>query len=408
MTDVIFERAGQWIETQHQQGEPFFAYIATNAPHGPFHDVPEDLRAEYAAMDLGNDQFPQGPGWPLPDTANLDRRARVFAMITNIDDNVGRLFDRLEALGIADDTLVMFLVDNGPNFRRHLAGMRGRKSDVYEGGVRSPLFVHWPARLTAGASSDRVAAHIDVMPTLLDAAGVDVPDDLQLDGRSFLPLLTSDDDAWPHRNLVIQTHRGDAPVRYHHFMLRDARWKLVHPSGFGRETFEGPPRFELYDMDADPLELVDVAAEHPDVVQRLVAAYDGWFDDVGSTRPDNYLPPRIVVGSPLESPTVLTRQDWRHEQGQPWGANSNGYWELDVATAGAYDIDVRFPRTDVAGTLTLRLDDQRQEFPVAAGVQSTRLEDVTMPRGPVRLRIALDLGDISRGPRQADLTLDEG
>ncbi|MCG6927707.1 MAG: arylsulfatase, partial [Acidobacteria bacterium] len=273
-TDVCFRRALEWIEARHDAGESFFAYIATNAPHGPFDDVPENHLEEYRQIPLGNDRFPQDRGHPLPAEADLDVRARIFAMITNIDDNVGRLFQRLDALGLTDDTLVLFMVDNGPNRRRYVAGMRGMKSEVYEGGVRSPFFAHWPARLEAGHTSDRVAAHIDVLPTVLEATGVPAPQGLHLDGRSLLPLLEDREEDWPDRALTIQAHRGDVPVRYHNFMIRTQHYKLLHASGFGPESFEGEPAFELYDMEADPLELQDIAAEKPEVVAELRAAYD--------------------------------------------------------------------------------------------------------------------------------------
>ncbi len=233
-TDVYFDAAIQWIEDAHRDERRSFTYIATNAPHGPFHDVPQDLYDQYRVMNLDNDQFPQREGHALPDTADTDRRARIFAMITNIDENVGRLVARLGALGILDNTLIIFMVDNGPNGRRYVAGFRGMKGGVYEGGIRSPFFAHWPARLAAGRTSDRIAAHIDVMPTILDACGVEPPDGVRLDGRSLLPLLEGRQVAWPDRTIVIQTHRGDVPVRYHHCATRSQRWKLVHSSGFGR------------------------------------------------------------------------------------------------------------------------------------------------------------------------------
>jgi arylsulfatase/arylsulfatase A len=187
-TDVYFGRALNWIGTRHEAGEPFFAYIATNAPHGPFHDVPEGLLAEYREVDLGNERFPQDRGHPLPAEADLDRRARIFAMITNIDENVGRLFGRLDALGLTDDTIVIFMVDNGPNGNRYVAGMKGWKGHVHEGGVRSPFFVHWPGRLKAGHSSDRIAAHIDVLPTVLDATAVPVPGSGRSARLSYRPI----------------------------------------------------------------------------------------------------------------------------------------------------------------------------------------------------------------------------
>ncbi len=404
-TDVYFDRALDWIGTRREAGEPFFAYIATNAPHGPFDDVPEGLLAEYREVDLGNEHFPQDRGHPLPDEADLERRARIFAMITNVDENVGRLFERLAALGLTDETIVMFLVDNGPNGNRYVAGMKGWKSHVHEGGVRSPFFVHWPGRLKAGHSSARIAAHIDVLPTVLEATAVPVPEGLRLDGRSLLPLLTGEPGAWPDREIVIQAHRGNVPLRYHHFMLRSQRYKLVHPSGFGKEAFEGEPAFELYDMEADPLELEDLAAARPKVVARLRATYDAWFDDVSHTRPDNYAPPRIVVGTPHERVTVLTRQDWRHTKGRPWAPDSNGHWELEVATAGEYDVRLRFPPSEVGGSATLQLNDEIRSTELAAGSEKHVFEAVPLEAGPLRLQATLELGGDTRGPWQVDVSL---
>ena len=182
----------------------------------------------------------------------IDKLARTAAMITNVDANVGRLIALLDHLGLAENTLVIVLVDNGPDGRRYVGPFRGKKSEVYEGGVRSPLWLHWTAGLVAGANSDEPAAHIDLMPTILDACDVTVPDGLELDGRSFLPLLVGETANWPDRTLALQSHRGREPQRYHNFMIRDARWKLVHPSGFSRQRFEGEPRFELYDLIDDP------------------------------------------------------------------------------------------------------------------------------------------------------------
>ena len=145
------------------------------------------------------------------------------------------------------------------------------------------------------------------------------------------------------RTIVIQSHRGDKPVLYHNFAARSQRWKLLHASGFGKESFEGEPKFELYDMENDPLETRDVSKEHPEIVERMRKAYEEWFNDVSGTRPDNYAPPRIYIGTPYENPVVLTRQNWRHVKGRPWAKDSNGYWELYSAESGAYDIRLRFP-----------------------------------------------------------------
>ncbi|MEX2399391.1 MAG: sulfatase-like hydrolase/transferase, partial [Rhodothermales bacterium] len=121
-TDIYFDEAMRWMDSAREEGRPFFAYVSTNAPHGPYHDVPEQLYEEYRAMDLSPARFPQDAGHPLPEENDPDRLARIFAMITNIDDNVGRLMQYLEHAGMADNTLVLFLLDNGPNTRRYVAG----------------------------------------------------------------------------------------------------------------------------------------------------------------------------------------------------------------------------------------------------------------------------------------------
>ena len=156
-------------------------------------------------------------------------------------------------------------------------------------------------------------------------------------------------------------------------------------------------------MEADPFELEDLAAEKPEVVAEMRATYDRWFDDVGHTRPDNYDPPRIVVGSPHESPTVLTRQDWRHTRGRPWAPESNGHWELDVATAGEYTVRLRFPPSQSAGTATLSLDDVTLRGTLSAGTESHLFEGVRLEAGPLRLQARLERGDDSRGPWQVDV-----
>jgi arylsulfatase/arylsulfatase A len=406
-TDVYFDAGMRWMEKVHGEGRGFFLYLPTNAPHGPFDDVPRDLYDMYKKMDLGNDRFPQDKGHKLPAKANVDRRARIFAMITNIDQNVGRLFEKLGALGLTRNTLVIFMVDNGPNGRRYVAGMRGMKSQVHEGGIRSPFFAHWPARLPAGHVCEKVAAHIDVLPTILDACGVDRPRGLELDGVSILPLLKGERVEWPERTIYIQAHRGDVPVAYHNFAARGPRWKLLHPSGFGRESFSGQPAFELYDMQEDPLEERNVATEHPAVVAKMRKGYDAWFADVSSTRPGNYDPPRIYVGTPHESPTVLTRQDWRRtSKDSGWAGSSTGYWLIHIARGGAYDILLRFSRSGGGEKVELRVAGKAlaSPDPLEKGSGEYTFEGVSLEAGEARLEARLTRGEKARGVHQVEVT----
>jgi hypothetical protein len=294
------------------------------------------------------------------------------------------------------------MVDNGPNTRRYVAGMRGMKSEVYEGGIRSPLLMHWPAGLRAGSTSDRIAAHIDIMPTILEACQVSLPRELNIDGRSLLPLLKDQPVEWTDRNIVIQTHRGDRPVLFHHFALLNQRWKLLHASGFGRETFEGEPRFKLYDMLNDPLEMQDVAMEKPEIVEELKRAYEEWFMDVSQTRPDNYAPPRIHIGTPHENPIVLTRQDWRSKD--PWGGkNSRGYWMLHAPEPGRYDILVRFRDQVGPGEAVLEAGGRTIKYFIAEVASEVTFQEVDLDAGDLNLEVRFESSGEIRGPWQVEL-----
>jgi len=129
---------------------------------------------------------------------------------------------------------------------------------VHEGGIRTQFVVHWPKRIKPGTASNALSAHIDVMPSLLAACEAEPPADVAFDGRNMLPWWIGQDKTPADRTIFIQSHRGDVPVRYHHFAARNQRWKLVHPSGFGRESFDGEPRFELFDQ----IWLSEALAEH--------------------------------------------------------------------------------------------------------------------------------------------------
>ena len=401
-TDVYYSNAMAFIEKSTQQKKSFFISLTDNCPHGPFDDVPPEDLATYKATNLDSSEFPQDKGHKLPAKADLDTLARIFAMVTNVDRNIGRLQEKLEALGIADNTIVIFMVDNGPNTRRYVAGFNGNKSTVWEGGIRAPFFVQWPVRLKAGHVSDVPSAHIDVLPTLLDAAGVEKPRSPKLDGRSMLPFLEGKPVNVRDRYLAIQSHRGDQPVRYNNFMIRNSQWKLVHPSGFGRESLAGEPNFQLFDLTVDPYELKNVAASNPDVVKQMQAEYDRWFDDVSSTRPDNYAPPRILVGTKHENPVVLTRQDWRHTNGRPWARDSIGHWLL-TGTKGTASLHCRFSPSPTAGTATLRINDDVHAVRLAPNAQTCDFSNVSLPAGPVSLEVELTHGDKTRGIHQADL-----
>jgi arylsulfatase A-like enzyme len=294
VSDVITDAAVRFLE--ENRARPFFLYLAFNAPHTPL-EVPEYYRRLYRGLED-------------------DVTARGYGMITNIDDNVGRLLARLDVLDLAGDTIVVFLTDNGPQGERYTSGLRGQKGTLYEGGIRVPCSIRWPRRLPSGLAVDRLAAHIDLVPTLLDACGVKKPETVQLDGVSLLATLGGSETGATDRTIHLQWHRGDRPEIHRAFAAVGQRWKLVQPLGTGPGAMPDPVRFELYDLIADPGEKEDVAGRHPEIVASMRRGYEAWFEDVASTR--GFEPPRIRIGTALEDPVILTPQDWRGPRAGRW------------------------------------------------------------------------------------------
>ncbi len=316
-TDIFTDAAVEFIS---QNGErPFFIYLSTNAPHSPL-IVDEKFSRPYESIGLSADL------------------AKVYGMVTNIDENVGRLLSHLETSGLEENTIVIFMTDNGPaGPDRYNAGLRSTKGSVYDGGIRVPFLIKWPEKLRAGRKIDALAAHVDVLPTLMEAAGVPLPSDLSIDGRSVMPLLLDEEAVWPDRMLFFQWHRGMAPQAYQNAAVRGARYKLVSDAGRTDEWPDGHappnPEFELYDMAADPGETTNVAAEHPSVVAAMKNAYDAWFEDVRAAR--GFRPGLIHIGSDREHPTRLCRyQDATYVDGVPEG------WPVRIERGGRYEISI--------------------------------------------------------------------
>jgi len=372
-TDVFTTAAIDYIG-KHRD-EPFFIYLPYNCPHGPF-QVAEEYSKPYEDLGMKPDDFPSMGHKRKSVPGNT---AKVFGMVQNIDDNVGRLLGRLDKLGLAENTIVIFLTDNGPNGQRYDAGMRACKGSVYEGGIRTAFFVRWPARLKAGRRVDRIAAHIDVAPTLLEACGVRAPEGVKLDGRSLLPLLEGRRVEWPDRTLYFQWHRGDAPVRYRACAARSQHYKLVHAGGAEPGADPADVKFELYDMQADPLEMKDVAPEHPDVVERMRTGYEAWLEDV--SRDHGYEAPRMLIGTPHEEVTILTRQDWRGPQAS-WRPKGLGYWEIAVPRGGAFDVRCRFDPPKHPAVVHLKLQTQQLSQKVQPGAAECTFAPVELKASP--------------------------
>jgi arylsulfatase A-like enzyme len=372
---------------------PFYAYLAFNCPHSPFEGPAAEL-ASYRSLSLKAEDFPQ-PGQPAPPAhfSSAETLARVYAMVTNIDSNVGRVLAALQARGLDKNTIVVFLTDNGPPQVRFNAGLRGLKGTVYEGGIHVPCFIRWPGQLAPDRVVDRIAAHIDLVPTLLEACGVSPPTGTRLDGKSLLPLLRGGPDVtWPERTLFFQWHRGDRPEPGRAFAARSQKYKLLRPdTPFGSSRV---PAVELYDLETDPFEQHDLALEQPVIVERMYAEYLAWFQDVAGTR--GFEPVRIEIGGPRENPTILTRQDWRGPRAG-WGSDGLGYWEVEVAREGRFDLTAHLTPRRLPTVARVTLRGTSREITLAPGASDCTFPDLPLTVGPGRLEAWIEGQGASAG-----------
>jgi arylsulfatase A-like enzyme len=376
-SDLFASAAIQFIEADRSR--PFFTYLAFNAPHDPLIVADADL-APYRGLEPYRGE--PGVGHSLPPQVSVEDTAKVYAMVSNIDANVGRVLDRLDALGLARETIVVFLTDNGPWKPRYNAGLLDRKGSVHDGGIRVPCFIRWPGRLDPGRVVEPIASVIDLTPTLVDACGVARPDGVAFDGRSLLPLLKGESVDWPDRTLYVQWHRGDEPQARRAFAARAGRYKLVQPKGIEPGGMPRLPDFELFDMVSDPWEQADISGTHPDVVARMLEGYDAWFRDVGATR--GFQGPRIHLGSPAEDPVTLTRQDWRGEMTE-WEPDALGGWDVQVVRPGRFDLVILYP-IGAAGTVEVELNGVSARTEFSQGSRSSRLEGFAFLKGSGRLK----------------------
>lgn len=256
-TDLFFHAGLAWIKKQHSENNPYFAYISLNAPHAPL-VAPEKYTQRF--IDLGYDKGTAGR----------------YGMVENIDDNFGAMLAKLKEWQALDNTIVIFMTDNGAThlsgklngkkIRHFNANMKGAKNSPHEGGSHVPMFWQWPGVLQENVDVNALTAHLDIYQTFTELAGVKLPKEMQeLEGRSLLPLLKDPKAEWPDRHLYFHCGRWNPGKReaakYAKCAVRTERWRLVN-------------HVELYDIKKDPYQLEDVAESNPAVVKRLGKSFD--------------------------------------------------------------------------------------------------------------------------------------
>lgn len=372
-TDVFFAAATKFLE---QPGNgPFFLYLPTNAPHGPY---------------LVDPKYSE----PFKRAGVASPRAEFYGMLVNIDENVGRLRARLQERGLAENTVFLFTTDNGTAAGPD-GGLRGKKGSQYEGGHRVPCFWHWPAGgLRGGRDVTPLTAHFDLLPTLVELCGLNCPPTKPLDGRSLVPLLRGvEKREWPARTLVVHSQRIPFPQKWKTSAVMTDRWRFVDGK-------------ELYDLSADPEQKRNVATGHPEVVDQLRGDYERWWVSLSQ---DFEPAAPIELGRP-DSPVVnLNCHDWHTDEKQcPWNQTmiqrdpaANGRWWIEVKTPGTYEFTLRsrpagFEEVLRATTGRVQAGEVAGSVDVDASAKSA-VVSLELPVGATWLQTWLEGGALERG-----------
>lgn len=328
-TDIWFDESIKFIK---QSEKPFFAFIATNAPHGPYH-VPQKYIDPYS----GNENIPN---------------PNFYGMITNVDDNIGKLMAELEKEGLLENTIFIYMTDNGTaagaNFDNkgqvtvgYNAGMRAKKGSEYEGGHRVPFFIKFPKSMRiAKQNFDELTAYVDFMPTILELLGISPDNEQRFDGTSLVPLLKKkEQNGLDERILISDTQREEWPKKWKNASVMQGNWRLVNNQ-------------ELYNLTNDPSQQINLFQQNPEKVTELAEGYEQWWKSIQEDiKNENYL----FVGMEQENPVTLTAHDWHSEKYPPWNQNhirqdfiGNGHWLINVVQEGNYKVRLfRWPPSEM-------------------------------------------------------------
>lgn len=336
-SDVFTEKTINFIRKNQEEksGKPFFAYLAYNAPHTPL-QVPEEYFNRYKDLQFKADSFgvfDEAVSKMTP--VETDAARKVYGMVTNIDDNIGKLVKSLKEQGIYDHTILVFLTDNGPQQNRYKMGLRERKSSVFGGGVRVPCLIHYPEKFKEKQELDLTVAHIDLMPSILDLCGINEPKH-KIDGMSFFSEEEAKRSRFQNRTLFFEWGRGFL-IKYRNFAALKANFKLVGNTGYQSKAED----FELFNVKNDPKEKNNVLEENIEIAAALKNEMDAWYDEIVSEKNNKKIYPAFI-GTSNENPVILNRND---AKGTPvaWTQdNVLNYWEVKAPEDGVYDITFHF------------------------------------------------------------------
>nr|WP_299171569.1 arylsulfatase [uncultured Allomuricauda sp.] len=369
-SDIFADNAVAFIEEHRDQ--PFFCYLSFNAPHTPL-QVPEKYYQQYANIDPSIAFEKNNSASRKMGEKDKEDARKVYAMVTNIDDNVGKVLNKLDTLGISDNTIVIFMTDNGPQQLRYVGGMRGLKGSVYRGGVRVPFFFRYPFQFKNSRDIETTTAHIDVLPTLAQLCNVEIPSDRKIDGKNLVPLLNDKSVDWADRSLFFYWARR-YPELYHNIAIQKADYKLV-----GQTNYNSPiEEFELFNITKDPNEQQNIVEENTSLAMDLKNELKTYYQELIAS--ENIVnQPLIVIGSEFENPITLNRNDASGQRGIWDQEEIYGKWEVHIKE-GAYNLKFKFIKpVEAQGRMFLETGAVVNQMKNGAKTDIIEMKNVTLP-----------------------------
>jgi arylsulfatase A-like enzyme len=337
-SDIFASNAIQFIEKN--KSNPFFCYLAFNAPHGPL-QVPDRYYQMYAGIDPSIEFERNNPMHLKMSERDKEDARKVYGMVTNIDDNIGKVLQKLKELGIEENTIVIFMTDNGPQQLRYTAGLRDMKGSVYDGGTRAPFFLKYPAFFKGSKNIDIMSAHIDVLPTLSELCHVGLPKGRKIDGKSLVPLIVGKNVDWSNRSLFTYWTRK-YPELYNNMAIQKSGYKLVGQTAYNASIED----FELYNLQADPNEQHNIISKNKSTAKKLKIELDKIYRELILSE-NLTKQQKITIGSKKENPMVLNRNDADGTRGLWDQEEIVGKWNVHIIK-GRYNFRFKFIKSIAA------------------------------------------------------------
>lgn len=404
--DDLTDKAMGFIEKN--KDKPFFAYIPYNTPHSPM-QVPDQFWEKHKDQNLAmKNRDPEKE-------VEVHTRA-ALAMCENIDWNVDRLLKKLDELDLAEDTIILYFCDNGPNGVRWNGDMRGKKGSTDEGGVRSPLLIRWPGKIDKGKKIAQIGSAIDLLPTLADMAGIELVSEKPLDGISLKPLLLGDPEKWEDRAIINQW--GKKKVK-----KGQKGGKSGSRVSVRTQKFRLDENGLLYDMEKDPGQRTDVSAEYPEETARLKELAQNWRDETVPTYAEETRP--FLIGHPDYKYTQIPARDGIAHGGIERSArppNCSYFknwtkledkitWDAEVPESGDFEVELLYtcPEADVGSTFELSFNDSKLTGKIAEAYDpplfAAKTNKITMSESDVKYFKTLKMGTMHLDKGKGQLTL---